>query len=135
MARWYSDIFKFQAGYSGKAVRLGVSIVPKQSLGQRIDSNVVNFERVVRELPAAELSITLPILTVGIEPDPGPDNATAIIDVSQSQFTAVGQITGQGNTKNRWRIVNNVLDGVPIQNVGPQSAVGPFLDDHVDGNV
>lgn len=126
MARWYTDIFKFQAGYSGKAVRMGVSIIPMQSLAQRIDSNVTHYERVIRELPAAELSITLPILNLGIEPGQN----TPVIDVSQSQFATIKEITGKGRTHNRWRVVNNILNGVPIEDIGPDSEVGPYLEDN-----
>jgi hypothetical protein len=123
MSRWYSDVFKFQAGYSGQRVRLGISVVPVQSLAVRIDSNVANFERVRRELPAAELSITLPILTLGIEPDP----STTTFDVSQTQFTRLREITGRGNADNRWRVVNGFLQGLQPQQIGPTSSIGPRL--------
>jgi len=43
MARWYSDIFKFQAAYSEELVRIGVSVVPVASLARTIDSNVAHF--------------------------------------------------------------------------------------------
>jgi hypothetical protein len=119
MARWYSDIFKFQAAYSQNLIDLGLSVVPFQSLARRIDSNVVSFERARRELPAAVLSITLPILLIGIEPNEG----TLTVDVSQSQFQALAAITR--NTENRWRIVNGLLGGTPIQQIGPGSDIGP----------
>lgn len=45
MARWYSDIFKFQAAYSGSIIQLALSVVPLSALSRRIDSNIVNFER------------------------------------------------------------------------------------------
>jgi hypothetical protein len=51
MARWYSDIFKFQTAYSQDLADLGICVVPTTSLAARIDSNITNFERVVRELP------------------------------------------------------------------------------------
>jgi len=128
MSRWYSDVFKFQAGYSGQQVRMGISILPTRSLGTRIDSNVAHYERAVRELPAAEFSITLPILTLGIEPD----HQTPIIDVSRSRFASVADITGRGNTQNRWRIVNSLLNGSPVGDIGPDSEVGPYLESSVD---
>lgn len=119
MARWYSDIFKFQAAYSQNLIDLGLSVVPFQALARRIDSNVVSFERARRELPAAVLSITLPILLVGIEPDLN----TQVIDVSTCQFPNVAAITR--NTQNRWRIVNGLLAGVQANQIGPNSPVGP----------
>jgi hypothetical protein len=123
MSRWYSDVFKFQAGYSGQRVRLGVSVVPVQSLAVRIDSNVANFERIRRELPAAELSITLPILTLGIEPDA----STPVFDVSKTQFKKLKEITGKGNSENRWRVVNGYLSGMRPDQIGPQSPIGPIV--------
>ena len=46
MARWYSDIFKFQAAYSQGLIDIGLCIVPTQALASRIDSNITNFERI-----------------------------------------------------------------------------------------
>ncbi|MGH7737129.1 MAG: BglII/BstYI family type II restriction endonuclease [Candidatus Tyrphobacter sp.] len=117
MARWYTDVFKFQAGYSAKDIHLGISAVPTYSLARRIDQNVVNFERARRELPAAELSITLPIVMFGLEPD----EVTPMVDVSKSKFERIGDITGRGREPNRWRIVNGWLAGDPIEAIGPAS--------------
>jgi hypothetical protein len=122
-ARWYSDVFKMQAAYSDKLVNLGLCILPVASLAARIDSNVASFERAWRELPSAELSITLPILLVGIYPDAD----TPVVDVSRSQFRRVKDIVGRGNALNRWRIINGYLSGVPIEEIGPSSDPGPML--------
>ncbi len=102
MARWYTDIFKFQAAYSEALAQAAVSIVPTYSLAKRIDQNVVNFERAIRELPSAKLSITLPILLIGVSVD----EKTKIIDVSKSSFTDIKQFTGQGKLNNRWRVID-----------------------------
>jgi hypothetical protein len=123
MSRWYSDIFKFQTAYSQGLVKLGVCVVPMAALARRIDSNVVNFERVVRELPSAELSITLPILVLGIEPDA----TTPRADASLCSFASLREITGEGNTANRWRIVNGFLSGVPAADIGPTSPIGATI--------
>jgi len=123
MARWYSDIFKFQAAYSQKQIHLGLCVVPTSALAGRIDSNVVNFERVVRELPAADLSITLPILIVGIEPD----DRTPVVDVRDCRFGDLREITGRGNALNRWRIVEGFLTGKAMKEVGPDSPTGPTI--------
>lgn len=120
MARWYSDIFKFQAAYSQNLIDMGLSVVPFQSLSRRIDSNVVYFERARRELPSAVLSITLPILLIGIEAD----DQTEIIDVNLCQFPSVAAITR--NTNNRWRIINGLLGGTPVEEIGVNSAIGPL---------
>jgi hypothetical protein len=123
MSRWYSDIFKFQAAYSQNLIQMGLSIVPMSSLARRIDSNVVNYERATRELPSAILSITLPILLIGVEPD----ESTAIVNISESGFAGIRDITGKGNELNRWRIVNGFLAGTSIHDVGPASPTGTTI--------
>lgn len=124
MSRWYSDIFKFQAAYSQSLVNVGLSVIPIGKLARRIDSNVVQFERAKRELPSAQLSITLPIMMVGLEQDEN----TEVVDVSRSKFEKIGDITGKGKSVNRWRIVNGYLAGKPIEEIGPNSEIGPQLE-------
>ena len=121
MARWYSDLFKFQAAYSANMINLGVSIVPFKSLADRIDSNVTQFERCKRELPAADLSITLPILLIGLSAED-----TETIDVSTSQFDGIKGPNGIGTKENRFRIINGFLEGTPITDIGPDSEPGPI---------
>lgn len=69
MSRWYSDVFKFQTAYSQNMINMGLCIIPFNDVDRRIDSNITNYERCVRELPSADLSITLPILMIGIRLD------------------------------------------------------------------
>lgn len=128
MSRWYSDIFKFQAAYAQSLIKVGLSVIPMGSLAKRIDSNIVNFERARRELPSAELSVTLPILMIGLEPD----EHTRVVDVSACQFDGIGKITGRGNAENRWRIVHGFLSGVPMQQIGPSSPTGPMFEEIED---
>jgi hypothetical protein len=68
MARWYTDVFKFQVSYSLGLIDVGVLVVPMQAFADTIDENIAHYERVVRELPYAKMSITLPIWVVGIAP-------------------------------------------------------------------
>jgi hypothetical protein len=68
MARWYTDIFKMQVSYAQDLIDIGVLIVPMQKFANTIDENVAHFERVCRELPYAKLSISVPILVIGINP-------------------------------------------------------------------
>jgi hypothetical protein len=126
MARWYSDIFKFQTAYSQNLIQAAISIVPMGKLGRRVDSNVAHFERALRELPSAELSITLPILLIGLDLD----DDTPIIDVSTSKFGKLGikEITGKKKSDNLWRVVNGCLSGRNIKGIGPQSRIGPRVE-------
>jgi hypothetical protein len=66
MARWYTDVLKFLLSYSIDVIEVGVLIVPMLQTAKKIDENVVNFERVIRELPHAKMSISLPILVIGL---------------------------------------------------------------------
>lgn len=76
MARWYTDVFKFQLSYSLGEIDVAVLVVPTQVLANLIDENVACYERVRRELPWAKMSLTLPIWVIGVEPeDYGPVRA------------------------------------------------------------
>jgi hypothetical protein len=123
MSRWYSDIFKFQAAYSESLTQAAISIVPMSSLATRIDSNVANFERAKRELPSANLSITLPILLIGVSVD----ESTAVVDISESGFAGLKDVTGRGKLDNRWRVINSVFESAPIASINEKSPTGPTL--------
>jgi len=69
MARWYTDVFKFQLSYSLDEVDAAILVVPVQGFANLIDENVASFERVERELPWAKMSLTLPIWVIGVEPE------------------------------------------------------------------
>ena len=116
MSRWYSDIFKFQTAYSQSLIDMGLCIVPTAALAKRIDSNVAYYERVLRELPSAELSITLPILVIGVEPD----DTSNVIDLRKVRIP-LAELKDKGRKVkgspkshtelNRYRLVNAVLAG------------------------
>lgn len=116
MSRWYSDVFKFQTAYSQGLVDIGLCVVPTLALAQRIDSNVAHLERVMRELPSADLSITLPILVIGVEPDddtPEIDLTKVPIPLTRLKGRA-SKAKGAKKTPselNRYRLVNAYLGG------------------------
>ncbi len=95
--------------------------MPMNSLAVVIDSNITNFERVLRELPSALLSISLPILVIGLEPDTN----TIRVDLRDCNFNSYGEIIGRGGEENRYRIVDSYLNGVPMNNISPNSPIGP----------
>jgi hypothetical protein len=119
MARWYSDIFKLQAAYSQKLAAIGVSVVPMFSLAKRIDGNVVNFERAKRELPSADLSITLPIILIGLEAD----ETSSTVDLRTTSFQ-IGQITRIAS--NCYRIVNAIRTGQSLAGLSDGAITGPI---------
>lgn len=122
MARWYSDIFKFQTAYSQGLIDVGLSIVPMFELAKRIDQNIANYERASRELPSAKLSITLPILLIGLYP--GED--TKVVDLRECGFDRQYQITANTNQAklNRYRIVNGYLEDIPMSDINGNSPTG-----------
>lgn len=68
MTRWYTDVFKFQVSYSLDLIDVAVLVAPMQDFASTIDENVAYYERVMRELPYAKMSITLPIWVLGLRP-------------------------------------------------------------------
>lgn len=137
MSRWYSDIFKFQTAYSQELIDLALCIVPMASLANRIDSNVANYERVCRELPFAKLSITIPILVIGVEPDEGTQEIDVRrIDIPLKQLTGKGRhipLSRKTHTElNRYRVVHAVLSGVDPYSVTESSDHGPLPNAKVD---
>jgi hypothetical protein len=137
MSRWYSDVFKFQTAYSQNLIDMGLCIVPTAALARRIDSNIAYYERVLRELPSAELSITLPILVIGVEPD----NSSNVIDLRQvpiplAELKDKGRKV-KGSPKshtelNRYRLVNAVLSGLDPYQVTEGSEHGALPVGEVD---
>ncbi len=131
MSRWYSDVFKFQTAYSQSLIDLGLCIVPMSSLANRVDSNVAYYERVLRELPSAKLSITLPILVIGVEPD----EKSRVVDL-RNVGIPLDQLTGRGRRVkgsqkthtelNRYRVVHALVSGGIPYAVTEHSAHGPL---------
>lgn len=66
VASSYRNYFKFQLSFSYGITDICVLIVPSQRLSTRIDSGVSNFEKTIREIPSAYLSVTVPILVIGL---------------------------------------------------------------------
>lgn len=125
MARWYSDVFKFQAAYSEGLAQVGVCVIPTAGLARRIDQNVVSFERAVRELPSAELSITLPILMLGLSPDAD----TEVLDISRSRFGEPKDFSSRGKgAANRSRVLNGLSRGLSVAELGPETDVGEVYE-------
>jgi hypothetical protein len=94
------------------------------AMARATDSNVAHYERAARELPSANLSITLPILLMGLEQDA----ETPVVDVSRCCFNGIKEVT---KAENRWRIVNGYMTKSDMATIGPKSDPGPMLADQV----
>lgn len=127
-ARWYSDIFKFQTAYAQGLTNIGICVLPMGSVARRIDSNIASYERALKELPSALMSITIPIVLFGIEPD----DDDVPVNIRDCQFPKIGDITGKGNSENRWRIVHAHENGQAMNTVSAASDTGPMFDDDSD---
>jgi len=66
VASSYRNYFKFQLSFAYNLTDMCVLIVPSNDLCKRIDSGVSNFEKVVREIEQAKLTITVPTLIIGL---------------------------------------------------------------------
>lgn len=119
VARWYSDMFKFQVAYSQELVDVGVSVVPMSDLAITIGENIVNYERAKRELHAARNSIGLPILLIGL----APRGDTPVVDLSCCGLDYKA-ITGKKAQSNRYRIIDAYLQGHRISAVHRHSPTG-----------
>jgi hypothetical protein len=94
MARWYTDVFKFQLSYALGTIDVAVLVVPTQEFSNLIDENVAYFERIERELPWAKMSLTLPILVMGVEPDDYAPIKTCY-DAAANEFIASKKTSGE----------------------------------------
>ena len=80
IASSYRNYFKFQLSYGYNLTNIGILILPCDKLSKRIDSGVASFEKTVREIPSADLSITVPILVIGL-------NDTAVVEDDIKKIT------------------------------------------------
>lgn len=67
MSRFYADILKLQTLYADKVIKGSICIVPKRVFAKSFGQNIVNFERLVKEITIFRKTITVPILIYGIE--------------------------------------------------------------------
>ncbi|WP_440604421.1 BglII/BstYI family type II restriction endonuclease [Bacillus sp. GB_SG_008] len=69
----YRDYFKFQLSFTYDLTDVCILILPTDKLAKRIDSGVASFEKTVKEIPSAKLSITVPIFVIGLDPTDEPE--------------------------------------------------------------
>jgi len=106
IASSYRNYFKFQLSYAHKLADIAVLILPCDNLSKRIDSGVASFEKTVREIPSADLSITVPILVIGLD-----DDGITEIDVSKLSKN-LNIVKGSKNKykKEHLELVQNMID-------------------------
>lgn len=107
----YRNYFKYQLSFSFDMTDICVLIVPSQKLSTRIDSGVANYEKSVREIPSAKLSVTVPILVIGLF-----DEECAVWDLSTT--TSIVDIFKSENSECKrlcTKVVQAYIDGKPYQ--------------------
>lgn len=84
VASSYRNYFKFQLSFSYDLTDICVLIVPSSELANRIDSGVANYEKTIREIPQAKLSVTVPTLVIGLFDKDTNGNDLPIWDLRQA---------------------------------------------------
>ena len=110
VASSYRNYFKFQLSFSYGLADICVIIVPSTRLAKRIDSGVSNFEKVVREIPSANLSITVPILVIGLFDVDDKEKEIDIWDIKKEGVTL--KIAKDNKDKEHHKIVIKYLERI-----------------------
>ena len=106
VASSYRNYIKFQLSFSYGLTDICVLIVPSQQLSTRIDSGVSNYEKSIREIPSAKLSITVPTLIIGLfDEDTEPWDVKQVTTDLNILKNSSQRVTGDHN-----RIVQTYID-------------------------
>jgi len=71
MARFYADLMKLQLVFIDHGADAAIYVVPTKEAAVKLGSNMVNYERVVREAKLFQKIITLPLVVLGFEDEEG----------------------------------------------------------------
>ena len=118
IASSYRNYFKFQLSFSYNLTDICVLVVPSQKLANRIDSGVANYEKVVREIPQAKLSITVPILVIGLFDENEDEDGTPSKewDIKATGVTlAVAKNSNSSVTADHEKLVQSYIDSLPTR--------------------
>ena len=106
----YRDYFKFMDSYSQGLTDIGILIVPSADIAKHITSGVANYEKTLRELPDSKLSITIPVLVIGLFDEDEAGNKVEIWNLAETGYTlnaVKGSSLGPGR-KGRGKSSNNI---------------------------
>lgn len=67
ISRFYADILKLETLYKKNRIMCGIIIVPSKVAAKKINSNVVNSDRIAEELDIFKHTITIPLVLVCFE--------------------------------------------------------------------
>lgn len=67
MGRFYADLLKLETLFRNGRIVVAIYIIPMRTLSRTLGSNVANYERFVEELNIFRVTLTVPIIVLGIE--------------------------------------------------------------------
>lgn len=86
-ASLYRDYFKFMTSYSQGMTDIAILIVPSNDIAKHISDGVANYEKAKRELPESKLSVTVPILVIGLFDEDDAGNKVEPWDLTEARYT------------------------------------------------
>lgn len=66
MGRFYADLLKLETLFRKDRIKAAIYLIPHKSLAKYLGSNIANFERFTEELKIFSVTLTIPMLVLGI---------------------------------------------------------------------
>lgn len=66
MGRFYADLLKLETLFRKERIKAAIYVIPHKSLAKKLGSNIANFERFVEELKIFSVTLTIPMLVLGV---------------------------------------------------------------------
>lgn len=67
MSRMYADLLKLQQMFLRKTIKVGVMVVPSHAAAKKLGDNIINADRLVRELEIFRNVIHMPLVVVSFD--------------------------------------------------------------------
>ncbi len=66
MSRFYADLLKLETLFRKGRIKAAIYLIPHKSLARQFGSNIAHFERLVEELKIFSVTLTIPMLVLGV---------------------------------------------------------------------
>ncbi len=66
MSRFYADLLKIETLFRNGSITAAIYVIPTKAFATKLGSNIANFERLVEELGIFSVTLSAPILVMGI---------------------------------------------------------------------
>lgn len=67
MSRMYADLLKLQHMFLRKTIKVGVMVVPSHAAAKKLGDNIINADRLIRELEIFRSVIRMPLVVVSFD--------------------------------------------------------------------